>query len=153
MHISPKRTTCPAYHTLLDLITRIIVSDAYKSWNISCNFRQFPFTCILLVTKLCSGPVGNTCTTSFSFEVNLSYVYKLCVCVHVICIFLFILSQQPNLDLGHLIVEVSVSSQLDTHSVGLPWTSDQHVAEAATYATHTQTRETHVFGGIRTRMP
>jgi hypothetical protein len=51
------------------------------------------------------------------------------------------MAQLPKSGLGRLIVEVSRSHTIrHTHTraraVGLLWTSDQHVAEAATYTTH-----------------
>jgi hypothetical protein len=48
-------------------------------------------------------------------------------------------TQQPNTGLGRLTVEVSGShtrTHAHTHAAGLLWTSDQFVAEAATYTTH-----------------
>ena len=39
------------------------------------------------------------------------------------------------------------------HSVGLPWTSDQLVAETSTWQHKTITRYSHAPGGIRTRNP
>ena len=55
----------------------------------------------------------------------------------------FSVAQKPNFGLGRLIVEVSRSYTIrNTHTrpVGLLWTSDQPVAEAATYTTQTNTR-------------
>jgi hypothetical protein len=63
------------------------------------------------------------------------YIYKL----------FFSVAQQPNSDPGHFIVEVSRSkiharthahTHTHTQPVGLLWTSDQSVAEAATCTTH-----------------
>jgi hypothetical protein len=49
----------------------------------------------------------------------------------------FPVAQQPNSGLGRLAVEVSRSHSIrNTHSVGLLWTSDQPVAEAANYTAH-----------------
>jgi len=46
-------------------------------------------------------------------------------------------TQQPNSGLGRLIVEVSRSRTIrNTYPAGLLWTSNQPVAEAATYTTH-----------------
>jgi len=50
----------------------------------------------------------------------------LCVCVF------FCVTQQPNSDLDRLVLEASRWHQLDTPPVGLLWTSDRLVAEAAT---------------------
>ena len=47
---------------------------------------------------------------------------------------------------GRLIFEVSRSHTIKTRLVELPWTSDQHVAEAATYTTHSKHKR-------RTSMP
>ena len=45
--------------------------------------------------------------------------------------------QQTNWGMGRLIVDVSRSYTIrHTHPVGLLWTSDQHVAEIATYTAH-----------------
>jgi hypothetical protein len=65
-------------------------------------------------------------------------------------LYIFSMPQQTNLSLGRLIVEVSRSHTIrhthgrarththtHTHTVGLLWTSDQPVAEAATYTTNT----------------
>jgi hypothetical protein len=45
-------------------------------------------------------------------------------------------AHHPNSGPGRLIAEVCRSHTLDMQSVGLLWTSDQSVAEAATYTTH-----------------
>jgi len=47
-------------------------------------------------------------------------------------------AQHPNTGLGRLIVEVSRSHTIrqTSQTVGLLWTSDQPVAEGATYTTH-----------------
>ena len=50
--------------------------------------------------------------------------------------------QKPNSGLGRLIVDVS-RSHTTTYTIGLVWTSDQIVAKAATYTTHTTTRDEH----------
>ena len=47
-------------------------------------------------------------------------------------------AQQPNSGLGRLTIPVSVShthTHTHTHSVGVLWTSEQLLAEAATYTT------------------
>jgi hypothetical protein len=67
-------------------------------------------------------------------------------------------AQQPNSGLGHLIVEVSRSHTIrhtHTHQVGLLWTSDKLVAEAATYTTHNKHKKAniHAISVIRTRDP
>jgi len=44
--------TCPAQLSLLDLITRMAVGKAYKSFRSSlCNFLDFPVTSSLLAAK------------------------------------------------------------------------------------------------------
>ena len=58
----------------------------------------------------------------------------------------FSLAQQPKSGLDGLLVEVS---GLPTLPVGLLWTSDKLVAEAATYTTHNKQN----LSGIRTRDP
>ena len=61
------------------------------------------------------------------------------------------MAQQPKLGLGRLFFQF-----LDhTHPVGLLWTSDQLVAEAATYTTHNKhkIRNIHALSEIRTRDP
>jgi len=46
-------------------------------------------------------------------------------------------AEKPNWDLGRLNVEVSISQRIrETRCLGLLWTSNQIVAEAATYTTH-----------------
>jgi len=46
-------------------------------------------------------------------------------------------AQQPNWGVGRLIVDVSRSLTIrNTHQVGLLWTSDQLLAQAATYTSH-----------------
>jgi hypothetical protein len=51
-------------------------------------------------------------------------------------------AQQPKSCPGRLTVKVSRSH---THSIGLLWTSDQLIAEAATYKTTTNTRDEHAY--------
>jgi hypothetical protein len=61
-----------------------------------------------------------------------------CACVGMSNIF-FSVAQQPNSGLGRLVVKVSRSHTIRyTQPVGLPWTSDQLIAEAATYTTNTR---------------
>jgi hypothetical protein len=48
----------------------------------------------------------------------------------------FFFVTQPNLGLSRLNVEASNHTKLDTHTLGLLWTSAQLVAEAATDTTH-----------------
>jgi hypothetical protein len=68
-----------------------------------------------------------------------NYLRVTCAFSTIWCIIVFPLpvAQQSNSGLGSLTVEVTRSHSL-THSltVGLIWTSDQPVAEAATYTTH-----------------
>jgi hypothetical protein len=64
-------------------------------------------------------------------------------------------AQQPNWGVGRLNVDVSRSLTIrGTHPVGLLWTSDELVAQAASY-TLQQTQETniHTIIVIRTRDP
>jgi hypothetical protein len=52
---------------------------------------------------------------------------------------LFYIGQQPKPSPGRLSAEVSSSHTIrHTHPVGLLWKSDLHIAEAATYTTHTR---------------
>jgi len=64
-------------------------------------------------------------------------------------------AQAPQSGLGALILRFLDHTQLDTHThpVGLLRTSDQLVAEAATYATHNKHKTQHIddLNGIRTR--
>ena len=79
---------------------------------------------------------------------------SLLVCLSDLPIALQFVVLQPNSDPGRLNVEVSRShTHTHTHTVALLWTSDQSLAEAATYTTHsqTQTLNSHVLSGIRTR--
>jgi len=52
----------------------------------------------------------------------------------------FFCGQKPNSGLGRLTVEISRSHTI-TYTIGLVWTSDQIVAEAATHTTYTNTRD------------
>jgi hypothetical protein len=47
-----------------------------------------------------------------------------------------LVAQQPNSGLGRPVFRFPGHTQLDTHTVGLLSTSDQLVAEAATYTAH-----------------
>jgi hypothetical protein len=48
-HFSPIHTTCPAHFILLDLITRIIIGEQYRSFSSSlCSFVHSPVTSSLL---------------------------------------------------------------------------------------------------------
>ena len=50
---SPIRTTCPAHLILLDVITRKILSEQYKSFSSSlCNLLHSPVTSSLLVPNI-----------------------------------------------------------------------------------------------------
>jgi hypothetical protein len=65
----------------------------------------------------------------------------------------FYVAQQPKLDVGRLIVEVSRSLS-DTQTVLVFWTSDYPLAEAAAHHTqNTHTKETNMptLSGIRIR--
>ena len=65
--------------------------------------------------------------------------------------YIFPVAQQPNSGLGRLTVEVT-SWHTDTHSVGVLFTSDQLVAEAATYKTH-NSRTFMPSAGFETTIP
>ena len=59
-------------------------------------------------------------------------------------LFFLSVAQQPNLHLGHLIVEVSRSpTERNIHRVGILWTSDQVVADATTTQHTTNTKDEH----------
>ena len=71
-------------------------------------------------------------------------------------LFLFSVALQLKSDLGRLELTFLDHTQLDihTHPVGLLWTSDQLVAQAATFTTQqTQGTDIHASGGFRTDYP
>ena len=65
--------------------------------------------------------------------------------------FFFTMAQRPLVGQGLLIVEASRSHSDTPHSVGLLWTSDQRDAETADNTQHSQEKDIHATGGIRTR--
>ena len=69
--------------------------------------------------------------------------------------FYLILAQEPLVDQGRLIVEVSRTYSDTPHSVGLLWTRDRPTAkELSLHNTgHSQETDIHASGGIRTRNP
>jgi len=78
-------------------------------------------------------------------------------CVFIRAVWFFVsVAEQPHLGLGRLIFEHSRPHTIrHTHSVGLLWTSDEPVAEAATYTNTQQTQgeKIHARSGIQTRIP
>jgi hypothetical protein len=79
----------------------------------------------------------------------------LCLCAFMLCtgttLHYFSMAQQHLVGEG-LVVEASRSYSDTPHSVGLLWTRDQPVAETSTWQ-HSQQRDIHALGGIRTRNP
>ena len=65
----------------------------------------------------------------------------------------FSASQQSIVAQSLLINESSPSHSHTPHSVGLPWTIDQPVAETSTWQHTTLTTDIHAPGGIRTHNP
>jgi len=64
------------------------------------------------------------------------------------------MAQQSLVGQGLLIIEPSLSHSDTSHSVGLPWTSDQSVAGPLPgNAQHSQETDIPSTGGIRTRNP
>jgi len=51
------------------------------------------------------------------------------------------MAQQPLMDQGFLIIEASRIHSDTSHSVGLPWTSDQPVAQTSTWQQTTDKRQ------------
>jgi len=71
-------------------------------------------------------------------------------------IFLFLCGQQPKSGPRRLIVEVSISHTIDTHTQPVVlWTSDQLVLETATYTTHDKhkSRTSIPSAGFETTIP
>jgi hypothetical protein len=58
--ISPMLATCPANHTLLDLITRIKLGEALKLWSPLCSLLQSPVTSTLLGSNILLRPCSQT---------------------------------------------------------------------------------------------
>jgi hypothetical protein len=63
------------------------------------------------------------------------------------------MAQQPLVGQGHLIVEASQSHSDTPHSVGLLWASYQSVTETSDITQHSQQRDIHGPGEVRTRNP
>jgi hypothetical protein len=63
------------------------------------------------------------------------------------------MAQQPKFGLGGLVLRYLDHTYTHTHTVGPLWSSDQLVAEAATYSTQTQNTNMHNLSGIRTHGP
>jgi len=68
--LSPKRVTCPAYLILLDLITRTILGEQYRSLSSSlCSFLHSPVTSSLLGPNiLLSTLFSNTLSLRYSLS-------------------------------------------------------------------------------------
>jgi hypothetical protein len=103
--------------------------------------------CVVLVTK--KNPVLND---PWSITLHWTVKYRLSYNNH--HQFFFFMAQQPLLGQGLLIIEASRSHSDTAHLVGLLWTSDKPVAEISTDNTqHSQERDIHAPGQIRTRNP
>jgi hypothetical protein len=147
------RTTCPPPSNIiiLHLIT-LIISEEYKSWS-STLWR-------LIHSPVTSYNLGPNIFLNTSFQ-KVLILYSIRTLRHQASIhvkrqvFYFCCSAKAEIGPRLPLFEVSKSHTLrHTHPVGILWTSDQLVAEAATYTTQ-QTQETnfHALSGIRTRDP
>jgi hypothetical protein len=71
-NLFPIRATRPVYPTPLDLITRIMMGEQYRSLSSwLCSFPHSPVTSSLLgPNKLLSALFSNTCSLRFSLNVS-----------------------------------------------------------------------------------
>ena len=78
-HLFSPHSMCPA-HSILDLITRIIFGEGYRSWSSSvCSFLQLPVTSSLLGPNILHNTLfSNTASLCFSISVSdqVSHPYK-----------------------------------------------------------------------------
>jgi hypothetical protein len=78
--LSPIRATCPAHHILLDLITRIIFGEEYKSLSFSlCSFLHSFYLFSLWLKILLSTLFSNTLSPYSFLKVadQVSHPYKI----------------------------------------------------------------------------
>ena len=94
--LSPIRATCPTHLTRLDLITRIIFGEEYKSLSpSSCSFLHSPVTSSLFDQMFSSAPYSQTSSgyvprsmwkTKFHISIRrpyvLYYIWYLFFCTH-----------------------------------------------------------------------
>ena len=103
-------------------------SSLHHHWmSLQLNRRSMDFKIHLLSLYLLIG------------HMSIQYCVCVCVCVYIyiyiyVCFVIFV-AQQPSSGLVHPILEAS-RLHTHTHRVGLLCTSDQSLAEAATYTTH-----------------